>query len=58
MKMCKGLRWAVAVAVWGAAWNMAVAGPKIDTSPDRAKTSLNPGLKLIGTITRIQGNTT
>lgn len=50
MKTCKGLRWAVAVAVWGAAWNMAVAGPKIDTSPDRAKTGLNPGLKLIDTI--------
>ena len=26
------------------------AGPKIDTSPDRAKTTLNPGLKRIGTI--------
>ena len=29
----------------------AVAGPEIDTSPDRAKTELNPGLKRIGTIT-------
>ncbi|MEI8290556.1 MAG: beta-galactosidase [Verrucomicrobiota bacterium] len=28
----------------------AVAGPKIDASPDRAKTALNPGLKQIGTI--------
>ena len=27
-----------------------VAGPKIDSSPDRAKTALNPGLKQIGTI--------
>ncbi len=27
-----------------------VAGPKIDTSPDRAKTPLNPGLKQIGTL--------
>ena len=26
------------------------AGPKIDTSPDRARTSLNPGLKRIGTV--------
>jgi hypothetical protein len=28
----------------------AAAGPAIDTSPDRAKTDLNPGLKRIGTI--------
>lgn len=28
----------------------AVAGPKIDTSADRAKTPLNPGLKQIGTL--------
>lgn len=28
----------------------AVAGPAIDTSPDRAKTGLNPGLQRIGTI--------
>lgn len=28
----------------------AVAGPAIDTSPDRAKTPLDPGLKRIGTI--------
>jgi hypothetical protein len=34
-----------------AAVSMAVAGPKIDTSPERAKTSLNPGLKQIGAIT-------
>jgi len=33
-----------------AAASAAVAGPKIDTSPDRAKTPLNPGLKQIGTI--------
>lgn len=31
--------------------SMAVAGPKMDGSPERAKTSLNPGLKQIGTIT-------
>ena len=30
--------------------SMAVAGPTIDGSPERAKTSLNPGLKQIGTI--------
>ena len=30
--------------------SMAVAGPKIDGSPERAKTSLNPGLKQIGAI--------
>ncbi len=29
---------------------VAGAGPKIDTSPDRARTDLNPGLKRIGTI--------
>jgi len=40
----------MAVAVCCAAWSAAVAGPKIDTSPDRAKTPLNPGLKQIGTI--------
>ena len=34
-----------------AAVSMAVAGPKIDGSPERAKTDLNPGLKQIGTIT-------
>jgi len=31
----------------GGAW----AGPEIDTSPERAKTDLNPGLRRIGTIT-------
>jgi len=30
--------------------SVALAGPKIDTSPDRAKTPLNPGLKQIGVI--------
>jgi hypothetical protein len=33
-----------------AAASMAAAGPKIDASPDRAKTALDPGLKRIGTI--------
>ena len=37
----------VGCAVAGAA----LAGPAIDTSPDRAETPLNPGLKQIGTIT-------
>jgi len=38
------------VAVCCAAAGAAVAGPKIDASPDRVKTELNPGLKQIGTI--------
>ena len=41
---------ALAVALCWAPWNPAWAGPKIDTSPERAKTDLNPGLKLIGAI--------
>ncbi|MFA6563114.1 MAG: beta-galactosidase [Verrucomicrobiia bacterium] len=49
MKTCKGLQWAMALVCCAAA-SAAVAGPKIDTSPDRAKTPLNPGLKQIGTI--------
>ena len=40
----------MAVAVCCAAWDATVAGLKIDTSPDRAKTAMNPGLKQIGTI--------
>ncbi|MCX6898568.1 MAG: beta-galactosidase [Verrucomicrobia bacterium] len=40
----------IAVVVCCAAWSAAVAGPKIDTSPDRAKTPLNLVLKQIGTI--------
>jgi hypothetical protein len=40
----------MAVVAYCATWSAAVAGPKIDTSPDRAKTPLNPGLKQIGTI--------
>ena len=35
----------LAAAVCGA-W----AGPEIDTSPDRVKTDLNPGLERIGTV--------
>ncbi|MFA5192485.1 MAG: beta-galactosidase [Verrucomicrobiia bacterium] len=50
MKTHKGLQWAMAVTVCCAAWSTAAAGPQIDTSPDRAKTDLNPGLKQIGTI--------
>ncbi len=30
---------------------LAAAGPQIDTSADRAKTDLNPGLKLVGSLT-------
>ena len=33
-----------------AAWSAALAGPATNTSPDRATTPLNPGLKQIGTI--------
>lgn len=39
-----------AIAACCLASSAAVAGPKIDTSPDRAKTGLNPGLKRIGTL--------
>jgi len=36
---------------WGwAACGTLLAGPALDTSPDRAKTDLNPGLKQIGVI--------
>ncbi|MCU0605524.1 MAG: hypothetical protein MUC33_23025, partial [Desulfobacterales bacterium] len=30
--------------------SLAAAGPKIDPSPDRAKTPINPGLKRVGTL--------
>lgn len=42
--------WAMAVAVCWAAGEAVTAGPPLDTSPERAKTDLNPGLKQIGTI--------
>ncbi len=42
--------WAITLTLFCIPWNSAEAGPTIDTSPDRAKTSLNPGLKRIGTI--------
>jgi hypothetical protein len=38
------------VACCCAAGTAAIAGPAIDTSPARAKTELNPGLKQVGTI--------
>ncbi|MBI5684755.1 MAG: beta-galactosidase [Verrucomicrobia bacterium] len=50
MKTRKGLQWAMVFALCCAAAGVAAAGPRIDTSPDRAKTPLNPGLKQIGTI--------
>ena len=51
MKIHNGyLRRAMLVAVCSAASGSALAGPKIDTSPDRAKTDLNPELKQIGTL--------
>jgi len=40
----------MAVAACCAASGSAIAAPPIETSPDRAKTPLNPGLKQIGTI--------
>ncbi len=43
-------QWGAAVTVCLTAWVSAVAGPKIDTSAERAKTALNPGLKQIGTL--------
>ncbi|MBM3862171.1 MAG: hypothetical protein FJ395_21310, partial [Verrucomicrobia bacterium] len=46
MKTQKNFCLAMAIAVCGAA----LAGPQLDTSPDRAKTPLAPGLKQIGTI--------
>lgn len=50
MKTCSRLHWAVAVAVCCVAAGTVAAGPKIDRSPERAKTSLHPGLQRIGTI--------
>jgi hypothetical protein len=41
---------AEAAITLGAAAGLAAAGPKIDTSPDRARTALDPGLKRIGTV--------
>ena len=40
----------MAIAVGRTAGAAVAAGPPIDTSPDRANTPLNPGLKQIGTI--------
>ena len=40
----------MAIAVGWTAGHTVAAGPPIDTSPDRANTPLNPGLKQIGTI--------
>ncbi|MBI5821496.1 MAG: beta-galactosidase [Verrucomicrobia bacterium] len=50
MKTRKGLQWAMVVVMCCAASGAAVAGPQLDTSPDRAKTDLNSGLKQIGVI--------
>jgi hypothetical protein len=50
--MGKGVlsQWGAVAVMCSAAWGAAVAGPKIDASPDRAKTALNPGLRQVGTI--------
>ncbi|MBI4623821.1 MAG: beta-galactosidase [Verrucomicrobia bacterium] len=50
MKTSNWLQWAMAIAVGWAAVGTAAAGPKIETAPDRAKTTLNPRLRQIGTI--------
>ena len=50
MKTNAGPHWIMAFTLCCAASSAVMAGPKIDTSPDRAKTPLNPGLKQIGTI--------
>lgn len=50
MNTRRGLYWAMTVALCCGVAGVAMAGPKIDTSPDRAKTLLNPGLTQIGTI--------
>lgn len=46
MKSRKHLYTTIVIAVC----SVALAGPKIDTSPDRARTPLDPGLKRIGAI--------
>jgi hypothetical protein len=40
----------IVVALCHTPWSSALSGPPIDTSPDRAKTDLNPNLKQIGTL--------
>lgn len=50
MKTKHGVQWARAVVVGGVVWGAALAGPQLDTSPERAKTDLQPGLKQLGTI--------
>lgn len=47
MEMQRGLCWGLAAVL---AAGGAVARPALDTSPDRAKTDLNPGLRQVGTI--------
>ena len=49
-KVPRGLRWAVAVVLICVTAGAAVAGPKIETSLERAHTALDPGLKPIGSI--------
>ena len=50
MRTRRPLLCAVAMAAGLAAADAVAAGPPIDTSPERAKTPLNPGLQQIGTI--------
>ncbi len=50
MKTCATFRMGIAMAMCCTVMDTALAGPVIDTSADRAKTALNPGLKRIGTI--------
>lgn len=50
MYMRLGRFWAVAAILGCAVVEALAAGPAIDTSPDRARTPLDPGLRQIGTI--------
>lgn len=50
MRTRNWLQFVTALAVYWATTSPSAAGPPIDTSRERAKTDLNPGLKQIGTI--------
>ena len=51
MKTRQDLRRGISVAAYFTLLGAVMAGPAIDTSADRAKTELDPGLKRIGTVT-------
>lgn len=50
MKINVTFHWMMAFALGWAASSAVMAGPQIDTSPERATTPLNPGLQRIGTL--------